>query len=698
MNNSFNVGNEFNIDTQFTGVEVKPQEATKPKKPSLGRGAKIALLSTLGLIGLVLVFSTFVFISAGSGSESSVLGIGNQWLNFVLLGLGIMFVVVGLLSLIVFLSSTFKFMTVKNEENSRKKIYFKRLVVSLIGLIISSVLAVVLLNFSGNDFGGNEEISGIITNPVDTIGLSAPIKIDFDATKVPFDNTLYRVVSYQWSFGDGETATGPMVEHEFLRKPDSGFYETVLTLNLENAEGEIVKLPVKKTIGIENEKIVPVIDVSVEKGRAPLKVSFDASRSVDPDGKIVSYEWDFNNDGIAEETGQTAEFEFNEMGEFDVTLFLTDSNGETVTGSKVISVLNQDIIMGVITNSPEDEILSPERSYTFDASESVSDEGIIENFEWDFGDGVIRQGKQVSYAFENEGIYTVKLRMNDDKGNETNVTKEYIVSNSPSGLFANIQTTPEKNENAEALVGTTPFRVNFTGGHSSATNEEIVEYKWDFDNDGTVDASGQNVEYVFTESGSFTTNLSIISATGKSAVKQIQVEVAGSALKPIVTAEPNVGQVPLTVKFDATATKEPADSNIVSFRWDFGDGTPIKKGLPIMTHRYDRTGDFKVTVTAITDTNEIASSEVLVFVNPVPLQACFEQSRETGSAPLTISFDPKCSTGPASKFNWSFGNGDTSIDRKPTYTFTESGTYEVELEVVSVDNDVSTFRNTIVVE
>lgn len=698
LNNSFGVDQDFQIDTQFTGVKPAEKAEEKKKKPALSRGAKLAILSTLGLLALVLIFSTFVFFSSQSGSESSVLGVGSSLTNFILLGAGILFVVIGLLSLIVFLNSTFKFMTVKTEESGKKKTYFRRLIVSLISLIVSSLLAVLLLSFSGNDFGGGQEVSGIVTDPVQTIGLSAPVKIQFDGTKVPFDNTQFTVVSYQWSFGDGNTATGPQVEHEFLRKPETGFYETVLTLNLENQAGEIERLQVKRTIGIENEKVVPVIKVSEERGRAPLTVSFDASESVDPDGQIVSYEWDFNDDGVAEATGTSAEFEFTEMGEYEVKLFLTDSNGETVIGSKTISILNEDIINGVITNSPEDEILAPERSYTFDASESVSDEGNIENFEWDFGDGVIRQGAQVSYTFENEGIYTVSLRMNDEKGNENTITKEYIVSNSPSGLFANIQTTPELAEGAEALVGITPFRVNFTAGHSSATDEEITEYKWDFDNDGTVDASGQNVEHVFVDPGSFTTNLSIISATGKTAVKQLQVEVGGSALKPIVSAEPTVGQVPLTVEFDATATKEPADSNIVSFRWDFGDGTPIKRGLPIMTHRYDRVGDFKVTVTAITDTNEIASSEVLVFVNPIPLQACFEQSRETGSAPLTITFDPSCSTGPASKFNWDFGNGDTSIERKPVYTFTESGTYEVELEVVSVDNGVSTFKNTIVVE
>jgi PKD repeat protein len=686
------VENFYTADTGYTpGEEDQAASNTPIKKPK--RGLAIAILALVGIFILVGLFSVFLFLSAQGSGDSLIGASQNSILNFVLLGLGITFAVGALVSLIVFVASLFKFMTASNSQPDKKRVYFKRLLIALIMLILTSSISAVSLIYSDGEFGGEIQESGIITTPEVVTGLSAPVSIQFDASQLPIDLVKYKVVSYRWDFGDGETANGPMVEHEFKVKPDSGFYIVQLRVNVQensNPQAEIQAYEFSKTIGIDNQKVTPVITVDPDKGRAPLTVEFDASDSVDPDGNIISYEWDFNGDEITDEEGATVEYTFEEEGTYEVKLYLVDSNGETVTGTTEVTVLDTEIIQGVIRNVPEDEILTPERNYTFDASTSVSDEGSIDSFEWDFGDGQIRTGNKVSYSFSEEGVYIVKLRLNDSAGNELTVEKEYIVSNSSSGLFAKVQTTPE------LPTGQAPLKVSFDAGSSSGAN--IVEYKWDFENDGVIDDNGQIVEHVFTESGEYEVKLTINSSDGKTASKLVNVSVGGKGINPVVTATPNVGQVPLTVEFDATATKEASDSNIVSFRWDFGDGTPIRKGLPVMTHRYDRVGDFTVTVTAITDKNEVASTEVLVFVNPVPLQACFDTSRDSGTDEVTVSFDPSCTTGPATKFNWDFGDGETSIERKPVHTFVGTGEYTVQLEVVSNENDISVFEKTIVVE
>lgn len=681
----------FYTADQGYSPEQSELENSPVKEPR--RGLAIAVLALFGIVLLVGLFSVFLYMSAQGSGESLIGASQSSILNFVLLGLGITFAVGALVSLIVFVASLFKFMTASNSEPNKKRVFFKRLLIALIALIITSGVSAVSLIYSDGEFGGEVQESGIITTPDVVTGLSAPVSIQFDASQVPVDLLRYRVVSYKWDFGDGETANGPMVEHEYKVKPESGFYVVKLRVNVQaedDPQAEIEAYEFSKTIGIENQKVTPVISVTPDKGRAPLTVAFDASDSVDPDGRIISYEWDFNGDEITDQEGASVEYTFEEEGTYEVKLYLVDSNGETVIGVTEVEVLDTEIIQGVIRNVPEDDVLTPERTYTFDASTSASDEGSIESFEWDFGDGQIRTGNKVSYSFEEEGVYIVKLRLNDSAGNEVFVEKEYIVSNSPSGLFAKVQTTPE------IPTGQAPLKVSFDAGSSSGAN--IVEYKWDFENDGVIDDNGQIVEKVFTEAGEFEVKLTINSSDGKTASKLVNVSVGGKGVNPVVTATPNVGQVPLTVEFDATATKEASDSNIVSFRWDFGDGTPIRKGLPVMTHRYDRVGDFTVTVTAITDKNETASKEVLVFVNPVPLQACFETSRDSGTDEVTVSFDPSCTTGPATKFNWDFGDGQTSIERKPVHTFVGVGEYEVQLEVVSNENDISVFKKTIVVE
>jgi glucose/arabinose dehydrogenase/PKD repeat protein len=68
---------------------------------------------------------------------------------------------------------------------------------------------------------------------------------------------------------------------------------------------------------------------SPERPETNETVAFDASNSTDPDGSIASYEWDFDGDGAADATGETANWTFPTSGERTVTLTVTDDGGAT---------------------------------------------------------------------------------------------------------------------------------------------------------------------------------------------------------------------------------------------------------------------------------------------------------------------------------------------------------------------------------
>jgi len=57
-------------------------------------------------------------------------------------------------------------------------------------------------------------------------------------------------------------------------------------------------------------------------------VVFDASASLDFDGEIVNYEWDFNGDGITDAMGIMVQHVFEQSGRFSVTLTVTDNDGK----------------------------------------------------------------------------------------------------------------------------------------------------------------------------------------------------------------------------------------------------------------------------------------------------------------------------------------------------------------------------------
>lgn len=73
------------------------------------------------------------------------------------------------------------------------------------------------------------------------------------------------------------------------------------------------------------------------EGKAPLKVSFDAGESSDPDGDIERYVWRFK-DGSAPGEGETVTHTFRTAGEYDVELVVIDSQGNQDTTTVTVTV------------------------------------------------------------------------------------------------------------------------------------------------------------------------------------------------------------------------------------------------------------------------------------------------------------------------------------------------------------------------
>ena len=75
-----------------------------------------------------------------------------------------------------------------------------------------------------------------------------------------------------------------------------------------------------------NQPPVAIADAAPLAGEAPLTVTFDGSQSFDPNGTIISFEWNFN-DGSDLATGQMVSHEFEDEGVFKVVLTVTDDQG-----------------------------------------------------------------------------------------------------------------------------------------------------------------------------------------------------------------------------------------------------------------------------------------------------------------------------------------------------------------------------------
>lgn len=235
------------------------------------------------------------------------------------------------------------------------------------------------------------------------------------------------------------------------------------------------------------------------------RITFDGSASRDPDGKIISYLWDFGDGKTA--TGATTIYVFNQAGEYDVILQVSDDRNAMSSFAKTVRIVppNQPPV-GLFLVDPASPKVNQE--ITFDASVSKDPDGQIVSYAWDFGDGATGQGKTVKYTYKQPGTYKVKLTVTDDKGETFTVTQDLTVQPGPPNqpplvTFTFDPQAPKANE-----------RVSFDAAGSSDADGQIVKYEWDF-GDGEK-AEGQTTTHIYKAAGKFTVKLTVTDDKGVS--------------------------------------------------------------------------------------------------------------------------------------------------------------------------------------
>ena len=114
---------------------------------------------------------------------------------------------------------------------------------------------------------------------------------------------------------------------------------------------------------------VVVASSNVSQGQAPLQVSFDASRSTDPQGQALTYAWTFSDGSTA--TGATVTHTFQKHGSYTASVVVSDSQNSStsnpipITVSAAPPVVQQKSmnvnVLGVAPTSVQDTIVATDR-------------------------------------------------------------------------------------------------------------------------------------------------------------------------------------------------------------------------------------------------------------------------------------------------------------------------------------------------
>lgn len=125
-------------------------------------------------------------------------------------------------------------------------------------------------------------------------------------------------------------------------------------------------------------------------------------------------------------------------------------------------------------------------SIKFDASNST-DDGIIMNYTWDFGDGTMGYGSQPVHIYAHPGNYTVTLTITDDeKSSATDTTTIKVISQQ---LIA-----PNANANGP-YIGVVNITLTLDGSASFDQDGDITSYIWKTERNQTITGKNPTLQY-----------------------------------------------------------------------------------------------------------------------------------------------------------------------------------------------------------
>jgi chitodextrinase len=144
-------------------------------------------------------------------------------------------------------------------------------------------------------------------------------------------------------------------------------------------------------------------------------IQFDARRSYDPDGTIVSYTWDFGDGQTG--TGVRVAHQYSSPGIYTVSLVLVDNDNQSSQCETTAENFGPcgDCPPVCDAGGPYQGIVG--EPVLLDASGSGSPVPCnpIVYFAWDFGDGVTGVGPQATHTYSAPGFYTITLVVTNDK-------------------------------------------------------------------------------------------------------------------------------------------------------------------------------------------------------------------------------------------------------------------------------------------
>ena len=516
------------------------------------------------------------------------------------------------------------------------------------------------------------------------------MRFDAGGSSDPDGNNL----TYRWVFHDGAVMTGASVIRHYRK---AGQYSA--RLEVFDGSGQIGN-------GTAEELAVFIKAPPVAKLKVPQIVAqggefeIDASGSFAPklgDGSattLVRYEWDMGNGVKFEGTEPTLKHSYGDYGTHTIKLKVTDSSDHPCNSVTTLATI--EINAAPIPNAGGDRQLHTGEIATFDAGLSNDPDGLIISYIWQFGDGHSAYGPKVRHTFHTPGNYQVRLKVADDSGLDEHKIEDLI--DVDVKIRKNQRPIARIDGERNAKVGQI---IKFDASASTDADGEILGIQWDF-GDGS-GADRMVVEHTYWKAGTFELSLTLKDNSGQpnnEAVASSRIIVAPAEnTNPIIDAPKEISANTFQpVVFDASKSDD-RDGSIVSYRWDFGDGTTGSGA--VIKHAYLKAGSYRAKLVLkdnFIPVSGVAEQEISVSISDEANLAPKADAGENRQmmAGEKITFDGSRSQDPNGSilaYRWEFGDGHHGRGIAPHHIYQKAGNYQVTLTVTD-NNDADQLKET----
>jgi PKD repeat protein len=222
-------------------------------------------------------------------------------------------------------------------------------------------------------------------------------------------NNIFWVVAGYTNIGVNSVFNGNILGGEYITIQNSA------TLNGRALSQTAVTLE-KNTVTLPVTRSAPLADFTFTNatGTEPLTVVFTDTSSADITGSIISWAWDFNDDGTIESTQRNPVYLYDTAGIYTPNLTVTDSFGAVATKFDTVTVYQPPVADFTFTPAGGPAYLTVAFTDTSHADPALT----ISSWAWDFdndgnADNTTRNPEYTYYA---EGDHPVNLTVTDNLG------------------------------------------------------------------------------------------------------------------------------------------------------------------------------------------------------------------------------------------------------------------------------------------